>query len=257
MNSYLIIKVEGKIIEKFILRCKKNNINLLKIERISNKEIIIKINSKDYENLNKIKSIYTLTIINNEGYLKFKEELNKNKVFIIMAILGLLFLIYLSNTIFSVNIISMNKDLSEKIIKELDSYGIKKYHLKKSYDYKEKKKKKITDKYKDSIEWIEITDIGTKYEVKIVERKKQNNNVSTEYTNVVAKKSGVIKKIYAEDGLKMVEPNTYVNKGDVIISGAITKDEEVKKYVHAKGKVYAEVWYDVSLAFPLKYIDKK
>ena len=77
MNSYLIIKVEGKIIEKFILRCKKNNINLLKIERISNKEIIIKINSKDYENLNKIKSIYTLTIINNEGYLKFKEELNK------------------------------------------------------------------------------------------------------------------------------------------------------------------------------------
>ena len=33
MNSYLIIKVEGKIIEKFILRCKKNNINLLKIER--------------------------------------------------------------------------------------------------------------------------------------------------------------------------------------------------------------------------------
>lgn len=257
MNSYLIIKVEGKIIEKFILRCKKNNINLLKIERISNKGIIIKINSKDYENLNKIKSIYTLTIINNEGYLKFKEELNKNKVFIIMAILGLLFLIYLSNTIFSVNIISMNKGLNEKIIKELDSYGIKKYHLKKSYDSIEKIKKKITDKYKDSIEWIEITDIGTKYEVKIVERKKQNNNVSTEYTNVVAKKSGVIKKIYAEDGLKMVEPNTYVNKGDVIISGAITKDEEVKKYVHAKGKVYAEVWYDVSIEFPLKYTEKK
>ena len=48
MNSYLIIKVEGKIIEKFILRCKKNNINLLEIERISNKEIIIKINSKYY-----------------------------------------------------------------------------------------------------------------------------------------------------------------------------------------------------------------
>lgn len=55
----------------------------------------------------------------------------------------------------------------------------------------------------------------------------------------------------------MVEPNTYVNKGDVIISGAITKDEEVKKYVHAKGKVYAEVWYDVSIEFPLKYTEKK
>ena len=163
MNSYLIIKVEGKIIEKFILRCKKNNINLLKIERISNKEIIIKINSKDYENLNKIKSIYTLTIINNEGYLKFKEELNKNKVFIIMVILGLLFLIYLSNTIFSVNIISMNKGLNEKIIKELDSYGIKKYHLKKSYDSIEKIKKKITDKYKKNIFFMNYTSICILY----------------------------------------------------------------------------------------------
>lgn len=257
MNSYLIIKVEGKIIEKFILRCKKNNINLLKIERISNKEIIIKINSKDYENLNKIKSIYTITIINNEGYLKFKEEVHKNKVFIIMSVLGLLFLIYLSNTIFSVNIISTNNDLNEKIIKELDSYGIKKYHLKKSYDFIEKIKKKITNKYKDSIEWIEITDIGTKYEVKIVERKKQKDNVSEEYTNIVAKKSGVIKKIHAEDGIKMIEPNTYVNKGDIIISGAITKDEKVKQYVHAKGKVYAEVWYDASIEFPLKYTEKK
>lgn len=257
MNSYLIIKVEGKIIEKFILRCKKNNINLLKIERISNKEIIIKINNKDYENLNKIKSIYKLTIISNEGYLKFKEELNKNKIFIIMSFFGLLFLIYLSNTIFSINIISMNKDLNKKIIKELDSYGIKKYNLKKSYDSINKIKLKILNKYNDNIEWIEITDIGTKYEVKIVERKKQNNNVSEEYTNIVAKKSGVIKKIYAEDGVKMIEPNTYVNKGDIIISGAITKDEEVKKYVHAKGKVYAEVWYDASIEFPLKYTEKK
>ena len=58
--------------------------------------------------------------------LNLFSNLYKNKVFIIMVILGLLFLIYLSNTIFSVNIISMNKDLNEKIIKELDSYGIKK-----------------------------------------------------------------------------------------------------------------------------------
>ena len=54
MNSYLIIKVEGKIIEKFILRCKKNNINLLKIERISNK--IIKPTEKVNEFLKKYNS---------------------------------------------------------------------------------------------------------------------------------------------------------------------------------------------------------
>ena len=39
-------------------------------------------------------------------------------------------------------------------------------------------------------------------------------------------------KIYAEEGVKVVDNNTYVNKGDIIISGAITKDEEIKRIVN-------------------------
>ena len=35
------------------------------------------------------------------------------------------------------------------------------------------------------------------------------------------------------------------------------KDEEVKAFVNAKGKVYAEIWYNVNIEFPLKYTEKK
>ena len=35
------------------------------------------------------------------------------------------------------------------------------------------------------------------------------------------------------------------------------KDEDVKSFVEAKGKVYAEVWYNVNIEFPLKYTEKK
>ena len=65
MNSYLIIKVEGRNIPKFLHRCKNNNINILNMNNISHKEVIIKINQKDYDKLLKIRSIYKLTIINN------------------------------------------------------------------------------------------------------------------------------------------------------------------------------------------------
>lgn len=257
MNSYLIIKVDGKNISKFISKCKKNNINILKLEQVSYKEVLIKINARDYDKLLKIKTVYKFTIINNGGFLKFKEFLNKNKYFIIMLILGFLFLIYLSNTIFKVDIISFNNELNEKVRKDLEGYGIKKYSLKKSYNEKEKIKSELLEKYNDTIEWIEITDIGTTYEVQIVERKKPSNEVNTEYTNIVAEKSGVIKKIYAEDGMKVVDVNTYVNKGEVVISGAIKKDDEVKTFITARGKVYAEVWYNVNVEFPLKYTEKK
>lgn len=257
MNSYLLIKVEGKNISKFLTRCHDHNIDILKSDIISYKEMIIKIRNTDYEKLVKIKSVYKITIISSTGFIKFKELLNKNKYFIIISILGILFLIYLCNIIFTVSIISSNSALNKKVQKDLESYGIKKYSLKKSYDEVNKIKEKLLEKYNDEIEWMEITDIGTKYEIKIVERKKPEKEEEKEYTNIVASKSGVIKKIYAEDGMKVVEENTYVNKGEIVISGAITKDDEVKSFVTAKGKVYAEVWYNVNIEFPLKYTEKK
>lgn len=256
MNSYLYIKVEGKNISKFINRCNKNNINLLDVKQISYKEILIKINQEDYEKLNKIKSIYKLTIISSGGLLKFKELICKNKFFLIISFLGIMFLIYLSNIIFDIDIISFNSVLNKKIEKDLNSYGIKKYSIKKSYNEITEIKEFLKEKYNDEIEWIEITEIGTKYEIKIVERKKQKKNKTKEYTNIVAKKSGVIKEIYAEEGMKVVDINTYVEKGEIVISGAIKKDEEVKSFVTAKGKVYAEVWYNVNIEFPLKYTEK-
>ena len=256
MNSYLIIEVKGRNINRFLHKLKENNINVYQIKYISHKEILIKINEKDYSKLLKIKTIYKIEIINNQGFSKLKELINKNKILIIASFIGILFLILLTNIIFEVKIISNSNELNNVIKKQLEIYNIKKYNFKKSYDELAKIKEKILNKYKDNIEWIEITEIGTKYEVKIVERKKNDIKKNTEYTNIVAKKSGIIKEIYAEKGIKNIEPNTYVNKGDIIISGTILKGEDIMGYVHAKGKVYAQIWYNVNIEFPLNYTEK-
>ena len=256
MNSYYIVSIKGKNINNFLHKCNQNNINILRIKNISNKEILITINTYDINKLFKIKSIYKIKIMNSKGALKLKEILNRNLILIIFFFLGIIFLSVLSNTIFNVQIIGDNKELNEKIEKILNQNGIRNYQFKKSYKELNKIKNNIMEEFKDEIEWIEITNVGTKVEVKIVERKLPVKNTSKEYTNIVAGKSGVIRKIYAEEGEKQVLLNTYVNKGDIIISGEITKEEDVKKYVHAKGKVYAEVWYNVTIEFPLKYKEK-
>ena len=256
MNSYYIVSIKGKNINNFLHKCNQNNINILRIKNISNKEILITINTYDINKLFKIKSIYKIKIMNSKGALKLKEILNRNLILIIFFFLGIIFLSVLSNTIFNVQIIGDNKELNEKIEKILNQNGIRNYQFKKSYKELNEIKNNIMEEFKNEIEWIEITNIGTKVEVKIVERKLPVKNTSKEYTNIVAGKSGVIRKIYAEEGEKQVLLNTYVNKGDIIISGEITKEEDVKKYVHAKGKVYAEVWYNVTIEFPLKYKEK-
>lgn len=256
MNSYYIVSIKGKNINNFLHKCNQNNINILRIKNISNKEILITINTYDINKLFKIKSIYKIKIMNSKGALKLKEILNRNLILIIFFFLGIIFLSVLSNTIFNVQIIGDNKELNKKIEKILNQNGIRNYQFKKSYKELNEIKNDIMEEFKDEIEWIEITNVGTKVEVKIVERKLPVKNTSKEYTNIVAGKSGVVRKIYAEEGEKQVLLNTYVNKGDIIISGEITKEEDVKKYVHAKGKVYAEVWYNVTIEFPLKYKEK-
>ena len=171
-------------------------------------------------------------------------------------IIGFILLLLLSNIIFSIEIESNNLNLNNKILKEINTYGIKKYSLKKSYNKTKIIKKDILKNYKNSIEWIEITYIGTKVQIKIVERKTNNIKENNTYTNVVASKSGIIKRIDAEDGQKIIDINNYVNKGDIIISGTIMKGEEEKEYIHAKGKVYAEIWYNVLVEYPLNYTEK-
>jgi hypothetical protein len=67
----------------------------------------------------------------------------------------------------------------------------------------------------------------------------------------------VIKKIVAESGVKVKEVNEYVKKGDTIISGSIYLNEEIKEVTKALGEIYGEVWYKISVEYPIINVDKK
>ena len=113
------------------------------------------------------------------------------------------------------------------------------------------------NQYKDKIEWLEIENKGTKYIVKIEVRETKKEKEEEKIQDIVASKDGIIKKIIAENGVKVVDENDYVKKGDILISGDIKLNEEIKNSISAKGKVYAEVWYNVSVEYPYHYKEIK
>ena len=69
-------------------------------------------------------------------------------------------------------------------------------------------------------------------------------------------KDAIIKKIVASNGEIISNVNSYVKKGDIIVSGEIKHNEEIKKLVKAKAKVYGEVWYKVNITIPLTYYEE-
>ena len=252
LKSYYVLKLNNKEdLSKLFFK----DISFFKI-KYKNDYILLYVNKDNFNKIEKFFKIYDIDIYQVGGLLKYKLLLKKYNIFIIMVLLSLIMIYIFSHIIFDIRIMSNNKEIVNIIMKELNDFGIKKYHFVKSFNEKEILKKKILNDYKDKIEWLEIDLSGCVYKVNVLERIINKNNKSNVKQNVIASKNAIIKEIRATKGEVVKKVYDYVNKGEVIISGEIKKGEDVKDIVRAEGKVYGEAWYNVRVELPLSYDHK-
>lgn len=254
--SFYDIQIIGKDIPRFIYNLHKMHINILNMEMYE-KEAIIKVSEEDYKKIKKIKTIYEIKIIKAYGVANIKQFVKKYLIFLIMIVIGSIIFYCLTNIIFDVEVIHNDKDLRELVLTELDKEGISKYHFAVSYQKKEKIKENILKKYHDKIDWLEIERQGTKYQIKVEERKQKDDNNDTSPRDIIAKKNGIIKKIVSSDGEIIAKKDQYVKKGDILIGGTIHNKENVVGTIRANGTVYAETWYTVTVELPYHYREEK
>ena len=256
-NNYIKVVVEGKNVNNYVKWMIKQKINIINLNIIKHNKLEVIINYKDYKQLKKYSKTYQVKIIKKYGNLKIIEIIKKNMFILIPILLSTIFLYFLSNIIFSVDVIYNDKEVVKTIKKELSKYGIEKYKLKKDYVYLDKIKDEILKNNKDRLEWLEIIEDGTKYIVKLVERKQEKNEKSYEYQSISSTKDSIITSIKAYSGEKIKEINDYVKKGDVIVSGIMTKPDGSLIYEKADAKVYGEVWYKIDIEYPYVYKEEK
>ena len=205
-------------------------------------------------NIEKLSLFFSVKVLKYYGFKGICNFLKKHYIFLISLLIGYTAILALSNTIFSVEVISSNSNLREIVLSNLNESGIKKYKFVKSKKEIDKIKEKILKENETTLEWIEIERTGTKYTVNLTERVITIRNEDTRKTDIVASKDGMIKYILVNKGTKVKEVNELVKKGETIISGSITKDENLVDTVNASGRVYAEVWYTVNTTVPYKHI---
>jgi len=257
LKSKIRLKISGRKVEHFLKRLISSKIELLDIKVINHKELIILIYKKDYEKVLELKSIYEVNIVGYKGLLKIKKLININKLLLLFSLFGLALIIFLSNIIFSVEVIHNDPDLRKLLLKELSNYNIEENKFKKNYEEIEKIKKEILEKYRDKIEWLEIENIGTKYIVRVEERKIISIEEDNTKRNVIATKSAILKKVFAKNGVIVKNIDDYVEEGDVVISGEVMLNEEVKDTIKAEGEIFGEVWYNIKVEYPYIYSEKK
>lgn len=250
--SHYIIKIEGRRPNSLL-----SLLIILKIPFIKKKEtkdyLILEIEEEYFQKIKKLAPTYEITILKRTGKAYLIHLYKTKKIFLYSTIFSFLVIILLTNIIFSVRVVETDKEIKDMILTDLRENGITRFRFKVSYKRKEAIREKILEKEKDYLEWLEIEEIGTMYQVKVIRRINNPKEEELKPRSIVAKKKGRITRIEADYGEVTTKKNDVVDKGDTLISGLIKNKEEIKTKVAARGKVYAEVWYQVNLNLPTIY----
>ena len=212
-KSLLVVKVTMKYNEllRILLRLDISYKDLV----INGDNIVFKISSEDYK---KFKLYYKdIKIVRKLGINGVKSFIKKHYILLCSFIFTYIILILLSNVIFDVEIVSNNYELKRVINLYLEENNIKKHKFVKSHKEIESIKKKILENNKDTLEWIEIERVGTKYIVNLTERVINENKTTEEKKDLVAKKDALIKYLIIKSGTGVKEVNELVKKGELVI----------------------------------------
>ena len=252
-KGYVKICITGKNPRLYFKRFIINKISYDKYKELNHKQVIFRISYNDYLLLKEKTSLYEISVIKYYGLIKYIIFFKNNFSFVICFTCAIIFLFFISNLCFQMQVIHGDISIRKLVKEELASHGIKELSFIPKFSKRRKIITEIINDNKDKLEWLEIEKKGSKLIVRVTERKLNPKKETLENRHIVAKKSGIIKKIEASSGVIMKKINDYVSKGDIIVSGDIIKDETVKGQVASIGVVYAETWYNVSVEYPLYY----
>lgn len=100
----------------------------------------------------------------------------------------------------------------------------------------------------DEIAWMSVNIVGNCVEVVVLEHQdKEIEENDPMPSNVVAKKSGLVKRIELESGVAVVKEGSMVSEGQLLISGVNQLRNESYIYQPAKGKVFVETIGEITV----------
>ena len=251
--GYVRIIVEGYYIERFINICTTNKILIWNLKREKGIKLYLNIGIQDFYRAIKVakKLKCKVKIIRKRGIPFVINKYRKRKAFIIALIVIIVAIYASSNYIWNIEIKVEDNLQLENILEDLQTAGLNTGVRKKQI-----KTEEIINQIRlkrNDISWIGIDLKGTNAIVKIVKAKEAPELIDEkQFCNIVAKKSGTITEIIAQNGTAVVKNGDQVEEGQILIQGIMEGKYTGIRYVHSLGEVKAIVEYKKSVIIPLK-----
>ncbi|MBQ9657693.1 MAG: sporulation protein YqfD [Clostridia bacterium] len=245
--GYIRISVEGYYIERFINICKTNKILIWNLKREKGTNLYLNVRVNEFKKITEVskKTKCRIKIVKKRGVPFILNKYRKRKIFAIFLLLMICAVIVSSKYVWNIEIKVEDGKEVPGIIEEIEKAGLVIGKKKSDINAKEIINQIRLDR--QDISWIGIEMKGTNVIVKIVTSEEAPQIIDeNDYCNIVAKKSGIITKITAQNGTAKVNVGDTVKEGTVLIEGTMTGKYTDVRYVHSIGDVEAKVWYTKS-----------
>lgn len=255
-RHYRKIKIEGLDLGGLLNKCIGNDVDMRNLRWKNPLESTVEVKDEDFDRLRRIAGhSYQMTVLEEGGAIPVFKRMKANIAAVTGALLLGALIFYQSLFVAEIRVDGYER-LTETAIREtLADAGL--YEgVRIAEDYSSVKAALYENH--EEITWVGIFREGRLIKVTVAEAGKMDAEQPAEDApvDIVADRSGMVERILPLQGNAKVQKGDYVNKGDVLISGAYEYqssdysrgDELFTMYSHAKGQVLAKAprvltWY--------------
>ncbi|MDP4096985.1 sporulation protein YqfD [Paenibacillus sp. P96] len=251
LRGMVVIEVTGGQVESFVNLLSKRQIPVWDVRPLNGNRAEMKLLLPDVFSLRPLlrRTGCRMHVTRRTGFPFIAARLGRRKFFAAGLLLFFVAIYMMSSLIWTVEVKGNESLTTEEVLRAAREEGI--YPLQWSFRLagQDKLSKDLMRKLPDA-SWIGVEKQGTVITIQVVEASRAAPKPLLDPRHLISKADAVITEIYAEQGRPVVQKNTRVKRGDILISGTLG-DEENQEQVVAKGQVRGLVWHEYEISTPL------
>lgn len=263
MRATVRIDVKGNAKERYLNMCRARHFPVWDVTSDKKNDVITMcMNREDFlESKSAIRKTGVKVSVKGKSGLPFLlKKINKRRVFVAGALLGVLFLVMMMRSIWAFQFEGTKRITDEQIVDYLESRGVTIGTPIRKLDY-EDLEQGLREQFPD-ITWASVSQRGTTLIIRIRER--EYTEISRRYddrTDIVADVDGVIVSMVVKEGVPYVQKGDVIQAGDILVGGAVPIYDENSvisgyHYYHAQADILVETSQRYTDTLSLSYEKK-